>query len=453
MIRRVLAGLLAVAFLASPRLFAYPLDGYGRTRINRLLVYDIAKKTLLEKGMLKPGALLPAHRVGLGLAELPDFEIPAPDPELTGELRALLDEDGDRYGVALLDLSDPVRPRYAELNGSRIQNPGSVGKIAVLLAWFQTLADLYPDDPEARRLLLRDTTISANGFIRTDSHTVPFWKPGDRSIRNRPIEEGDAANLWTYLDWMASRSSNAAASMLMAHLVLLKRFGREYPVSDEEARAFFEKTPKRELQKLYLDAMLTPLRRNGLDPERFRQGSFFTREGKRRVPGTNSLATAGELMRFLVRLEQGRLVDPWSSLEIKRLLYLTDRRIRYASSPELERAAVYFKSGSLYSCRPEPEFECEKYHGNVKNYMNSIAIVESREKGRSLHYLVVVLSNVLRKNSAVAHQTLGTRIHRLIASMHPAGTTPAVGARPRSGAVESPEAISEPERSSHRAPE
>jgi hypothetical protein len=28
--------------------------------------------------------------------------------------------------------------------------------------------------------------------------------------------------------------------------------------------------------------------------------------------------------------------------------------------------------------------------------------------------MVVVMSNVLRKNSAVAHQTLATRIHRLI---------------------------------------
>jgi hypothetical protein len=112
-------------------------------------------------------------------------------------------------------------------------------------------------------------------------------------------------------------------------------------------------------------------------------------------------------------MEQGKLVDAWSSLEIKRLLYLTDRRIRYASSPALSDSAVYFKSGSLYSCKPEAGFVCEKYHGNVKNYMNSLAVVESTG-GKRLHYLSVVLSNVLRKNSAVEHETLATRIHHLI---------------------------------------
>ena len=100
-------------------------------------------------------------------------------------------------------------------------------------------------------------------------------------------------------------------------------------------------------------------------------------------------------------------------------MYLTDRRIRYASHPALTRAAVYFKSGSLYQCQPEEGFVCRKYMGNVRNFMNSVAIVESKEPGRELHYLVAVLSNVLRENSAVAHQTLALRIHRLIESLHP----------------------------------
>jgi hypothetical protein len=38
--------------------------------------------------------------------------------------------------------------------------------------------------------------------------------------------------------------------------------------------------------------------------------------------------------------------------------------------------------------------------------------------GRDYHYLVTVSSNVLRKNSAVAHQTLALRIHRLIEARH-----------------------------------
>jgi hypothetical protein len=33
--------------------------------------------------------------------------------------------------------------------------------------------------------------------------------------------------------------------------------------------------------------------------------------------------------------------------------------------------------------------------------------------------MVTLISNVLRKNSAVEHQTLATRIHRLIEKAHP----------------------------------
>ena len=50
------------------------------------------------------------------------------------------------------------------------------------------------------------------------------------------------------------------------------------------------------------------------------------------MDGTSSYATARELMRFLLKMEQGKLVDEWSSLELKRLLYITERRIRYGSS-------------------------------------------------------------------------------------------------------------------------
>jgi acid stress-induced BolA-like protein IbaG/YrbA len=99
---------------------------------------------------------------------------------------------------------------------------------------------------------------------------------------------------------------------------------------------------------------------------------------------------------------------------LKRLLYMTERRIRYASAPALKDAAVYFKSGSLYKCKEEEGFKCGQYMGNVINYMNSVAIVEQEVDGVKLHYVVIVISNVLRKNSAVEHQALGTEIHRLI---------------------------------------
>ena len=111
-------------------------------------------------------------------------------------------------------------------------------------------------------------------------------------------------------------------------------------------------------------------------------------------------------------------MDEFSSREIKRLLYMTERRIRYAASPALASAAVYFKSGSLYECAKEAGFTCRPYAGNVKNYMNSVAIVEHPARERTLYYMVTIVSNVLRKNSASVHLELATRIHRLLASRH-----------------------------------
>ena len=62
---------------------------------------------------------------------------------------------------------------------------------------------------------------------------------------------------------------------------------------------------------------------------------------------------------------------------------------------------------------------CGKYKGTGKNYMNSVAIIESPAGDHRLHYIVTLISNVLGKNSAVDHQTLATRIHHLIEAAHP----------------------------------
>ncbi|MBP9602016.1 MAG: hypothetical protein KBE41_10965, partial [Lutibacter sp.] len=117
------------------------------------------------------------------------------------------------------------------------------------------------------------------------------------------------------------------------------------------------------------------------------------------------------LMKFLVQLEQGKVVDEKSSLEMKRLMYMTDRRIRYAQAPALKDAAVYFKSGSLYKCDRSKGEGCGKYMGNVQNFMNSVAIVE-HPNGKK--YMVALMTNVLRKNSATDHMYLAGRIDKLI---------------------------------------
>ena len=64
------------------------------------------------------------------------------------------------------------------------------------------------------------------------------------------------------------------------------------------------------------------------------------------MPGTgDSYGTARELMRYLLRVEQGRLVDVFSSREIKRLIYVTEVRIRYASSPALAQCRGVLQVG------------------------------------------------------------------------------------------------------------
>ena len=165
--------------------------------------------------------------------------------------------------------------------------------------------------------------------------------------------------------------------------------------------------------QLLIRSLPEPLQRNGIDPKQLRQGGFFTRKGKQLIPGGSSRANTRSLLQLLLKIEQGTLIDRFSSLELKKLLYMTEKRIRYASHPALKHSAVYFKSGSLYSCEPEPDFKCGKYQGNKKNLLNSVAIVEQHGE-ELLHYLVVVSSNVLKVNSAVAHQTLALRIHRLL---------------------------------------
>ncbi len=401
--------------------WTYPVDGGNYTGIARLEGYRLVQKQRLPKG-----ARLSLEQVNLRLTDRKAFSPPPIEPEFQRRIRDLLGDEADRYALAVLDLSDPQAPRYAEHRGEINHNPGSVGKMIIVLGIFQALADIYSEDIPARERVLRETTVTADAFIQTDHHKVPFWSPESGRLRYRPLQSGDRASLWTYLDWMLSASSNAAASMVLKELLLFKHFGKEYPVSKAVEKRFWQETPKRQLTSLLFGALMDPVTRNGLDLQELRQGGFFTWKGKQLVPGTRSQASPRMLMRYLLQLEQGKLVDEFSSREIKRLIYMTQRRIRYASSPALYDAAVYFKSGSLYRCKPEPGFVCKKYHGNVDNLLNSVAIVEYPAETRRLFYLVVVMSNVLRKNSAVEHQTLATRLHRLIEGYHsqqpPAGS-------------------------------
>ena len=274
---------------------------------------------------------------------------------------------------------------------------------------FGALAATWPAIPDRQRVL-HDTMIEADSFIFTDGKTVPIYNDGDAAVVNRTMRLGDRFSLWEWLDHMLSQSSNAAGSTVWKQVMLVRRFGTAYPGAKAEQDAFIKDTPKPELSKLALSALEEPLTASGIDSSRMRLGTFFTRNGSKAIPGAASYACPNELLRWLVKLEEGKIVDAWSSLEIKKLLYFVRPRYRYASAPALANAAVFFKSGSLFECKPEEGFHCKQYAGNVTNLMNSVAAVESGEK----RYLVAMMSNVLRVNSAVEHQTIAGEIEKLI---------------------------------------
>ena len=250
------------------------------------------------------------------------MQLPEPDPEFTAQIKKLLGDEADRYSISVLDLTLPDNPRYAEHRDTHTQNVGSVGKLVVGLGYFQALADTWPDDLDKRRQVLKDTTITADGFSHSDHHVVRFFDVANRKLSRRTIQDGDQGSVWEYLDWTLSVSSNSAAAMTMRDAMLLKHYGKQYPPSESEIQRFFKETPKKELMALFQQTFWEPVTRNGLDLKQLRQGSFFTRGGKNRVPGGgNSYGSSRSLLEFILLMEQGKLVDEFSSRQLKRFVY------------------------------------------------------------------------------------------------------------------------------------
>ena len=420
--------ILVLAASMAPR--PYPLDGYEYTGIRRLRAFSmILDGRMPGRIVLQPGAKLPRSAVSLRLRSVNEtFDIPrdAPtDPELQAGIERIVAPLDPSYRIAVLDITDPASPRYAAVKADQGYIPGSVGKLLVMAGLFNELEKLYPDNVAAREAILRNTRVVADAFAMPNTHEVPIVADDWSSVTNRSIRLGDEFTLWEWVDHMVSPSSNAAGSVVWKEAILLNEFRYRYPPSKEAADAFFRNTPKSELTMRSLRVLEEPLIDIGIDPELLRSRTLFTRGGSGIIPGRASYATPRALVRWLTKLEQGRLVDEWSSLEMKRLMYFTRRRYRYAFSPALNDASVFFKSGSLYRCVAEENYRCGEYLGNAENLMHSVAIVESPAGAeRPRVYLVSMMSNVLKVNSAAEHMEIGTRIERLITSLHPESTGP-----------------------------
>lgn len=407
-------GIFWVAFFSDASL-SYPIDGYDVSGIRRLERLRLILDGKLTEPKPVPGARNSISNIKLNLLS-PGHKVPPEpmkvDPDLQKAIEALFPDRHESYCLALLDITAGRPMRFASRQGDRQFPPGSVGKLAIAAGLFSELRKIYPEDQEKRRELLRKRMIVAGKWIYTDHHAVPIYDPKTGSFFSRPIAEGDVFSLYEWVDHMLSASANAAASTVWKEIMLMREFGKTYPPSIQEEKSFFEKTPKNILRDMAVSTVNDPLREMGIVQKEWQLGSLFTASGKNMVPsGGSSQATPTGLLKFLMAIEQGRVVDVWSSLEIKRLMYMTAKRIRYASSPELNSAAVYYKSGSLYRCKPEPGFRCGKYMGNVENGMNSVAIIEHTDGPT---YLVTLMSNVLRKNSAVEHQSIASFIDRIL---------------------------------------
>lgn len=405
-----------LALLWSTPIGSYPYDGYALTGIRRLERLRLIQDGTVKGPQLLPGQLKTLADIRLNLTGERGESLaalPGVDPELQKKIDALFPDRHQSYALSVLDIT-PGKPfRYAERQAGKQYVPGSVGKLAIAAGLFAELQRLYPDDTEKRHELLRTRMATGGKWIVTDSHTIPVFDPLTKVYTSRPPREDDVFTLYEWTDHMLSASANAAASVVWKEVILMRAFGKQYPPPPEQEREFFEKTPRNELSQIVVSTVNDPLQDIGIDQRAWHLGSMFTNMGKKMAPGGGgSYATPRAMMQFLVALERGKVVDEWSSLEIKRMMYMTARRIRYASSPSLNDAAVYFKSGSQYKCKEEPDFKCGKYMGNLENYMNSVAIVEHPD-GRA--YLAVLMSNVLYKNSAVEHQSLATFINRILA--------------------------------------
>lgn len=463
---------------------AYPTDPSAQefTKIRRLKWQQDINEGNRRGRRIPEGAQWPMERIGLRMLDNASFDITAEsakDAQLQAGLEALLRKYRfRRYYVALLDITDPAQPRYAGVRESHGQTPGSTAKVLLGAGMMRALKQRFPK-PEDRAAFLRQTVVAADDWAMPNHHEVPVIAapigemPGDPKVyrsRIRSVKSGDKFTLWEWMDHALSPSSNASASMMWREATLLNLLGAEYPPVKLD-REFWGTWDKETLTAAAFETVEKPLEEAGLNPEDFHIRMFFTRGAGKYIKSERSQASPLGMLRWMLRVEQGRMVDSWSSLELKKLLYLTRRRIRYIKTPSLDTSATFFKTGSLYRCKEEEGFACYAYVGNVLNVLNAFATIETpavvpappvpeepavatageaevppvrstagAEKASkkasdkesesvaspALTYMVAVMSNELRRNAATDHGRLSAGIHQLILDYHKqaAATTP-----------------------------
>ena len=406
--------IITVLFTALFLMAFYPIDGYNKTGIKRLKRLEKTLDSTITEYYLRKGSFKKYDEINLWMCEktIPVDSIMTVDKEFQQEMLSLFPSRSG-YGITVLDLTDIHHTRYAAMNENSGFQPGSVGKIVVATAFFRELSNLCPGDFSVRTELMKNKVVKSGRWGLYDHHTIPIYNIEKDSFIKRTVIATDEFTLYEWVDHMLSVSNNGAASIVWREALLMRIFGDKYfTLTQDEADAYLEKANRSELTNIAIDLVNQPLRDLGITQDEWRLGSFFT-NGPDKYVGSNggSIATPKGLMKYFINLEQGLVIDQESSLEIKRLLYMTDRRIRYGASPQLNDAALYFKSGSLYSNNKALGTPYGEYKGNVYNYMNSVCIVEHPN---GTNYIVCLESNVLSTNSAGAHMYLASAIDKQI---------------------------------------
>jgi len=260
--------------------------------------------------------------------------VPTADPKLQSSLEEVLGGLGlkgvvqdRRLAVSLMDISDPRRPRYAGLNDRQMMYAASLPKIAIILAGFEAI----------RNGLLQYTPAVKQMF----TNTIRF-------------------------------SSNSDASKA------IKAVGFDY----------IAKVLTSPLYRLY-----DPLLNGGLWIGKAYGGGEGTSEYWKRDPLSNlsHAATALQVTRFFWLMDQGRLVSPEYSAEMKEIFSKPGIHHKFVKGLEaLGVREIYRKSGSWQ----DAHCDAALVEHNGKRYI-AVALMKDAKGGEVLPKLIQKLDGLV----------------------------------------------------------
>jgi hypothetical protein len=467
--------LILATFTLSSVAYAYPIDEGERTGIRRLKWHYNVEFNGARGRKLDPGGMWPGEQIQLkmmGSKKARDFDLTPEtqkDPQLQNALEKILKKWAwRRYHIAILDITDPENPRFAGVQENVSQTPGSVAKVLVGAAMLNELKKRFPNDISKREEILRTHKVTADDWSRSDSHEVPFILDEENTVASyRRIHTGHTFTLWEWMDHALSASNNSAASTTWREATLMRLLGDEYP-PEKYDKDLWARWDRDQMTEASFATVNEPLLDVGMDPEVFRLRLYFTSGANRYIHSKSCGLTPFALIRWMLKVEQGKIVDEWSSRELKKMLYLTRRRVRYLYYNTLDPYGAFFKSGSLY--RFSEKAERIQYQGDIVNVLNALIEIDTSEampmkqpepeekegekkdgekkdskekkiepkpdavtepapktsetaadkaaaeadKPKPYVYIVAVMSNELLKNAAIDHARLAQEIHEAI---------------------------------------